>query len=329
MGNKLFQDIGKEANESAPRERKRKTRYLESRDRTLADLTSGDLEQKQLRWVDPTICRMWEHHNRRYDLLNEDRCRDLIDGFIAQGGQEFPAIVRKLDGDPDYQYEVICGARRHWTVNWLRAHNYPDFKFLIEVRELTDEAAFRLSDVENRDKKDISDYERACDYAKALELYYPTQKDMARRLEVSAAWLSRYLSLASLPQWLCEAFGDVTALKVEHARTLTPLLKDRAIRRKVEKAAKDLVQEQQRLQAAGANHLPPQAVVKKLIDASKGRAVKKPAGLLAQYTTKSGKPCLSANRQGASGLVLKVIPGSGATKQELLDACGKAIEEFA
>jgi hypothetical protein len=61
------------------------------------------------------------------------------------------------------EYEVICGARRHWTVAWLRANNYRQFRFLVEVRELSDEEAFRLSDIENRDREDISDYERAID----------------------------------------------------------------------------------------------------------------------------------------------------------------------
>ena len=63
--------------------------------------------------------------------------------------------------------EVICGARRHWTITWLRANNYPRFRYLIEERELTDEEAFRLADIENRDREDISDYERAVDYVEA------------------------------------------------------------------------------------------------------------------------------------------------------------------
>ena len=40
----------------------------------------------------------------------------------------------------------------HWAITWLRANNYPDFRYLIEVRDLTDEQAFRLSDIENRDR---------------------------------------------------------------------------------------------------------------------------------------------------------------------------------
>ncbi|MFC6761505.1 ParB/RepB/Spo0J family partition protein [Sulfitobacter porphyrae] len=132
----------------------------------------GQRQEKVLRLVDPARCVMWEGHNRAYDLLTEDNCRDLIDGILSQGQQEFPAIVRRRAEGQGAEYEVICGARRHFAVCWLRANNYPKFEYLIEERDLTDEEAFRLADIENRDREDISDLERARDYAKAVEAYY-------------------------------------------------------------------------------------------------------------------------------------------------------------
>ena len=95
------------------------------------------------------------------------------------------------------------------------------------MRDLTDEEAFRLADIENRDRADLSDYERARDYAKALDLYYGgKQKAMAARLEVSEAWLSRYLYLARLPDAVVRAWPQITDLKELHARILRPLLSD-------------------------------------------------------------------------------------------------------
>ena len=70
-----------------------------------------------------------------------------------------PATVRRVRDDPEFDFEVISGARRHWTVSWLRTHNYSDFRFLIEVRELTDEEAFRFADLENRAREDLTDLE--------------------------------------------------------------------------------------------------------------------------------------------------------------------------
>ena len=199
---------------------------------------SGEREEKTLRWVDAAVCRMWEKHNRAYDLLTEDNCRDLIDGIRSQGQQEFPAIVRRLPvGDPA-EYEVICGARRHFAVSWLNANNYPQFRYLIEVRDLTDEEAFRLADIENRDREDISDYERARDYAAAVQNYYGgKQKLMAQRLEVSEAWLSRYLQLAKLPGEIVSAYASIRDIKELHARQLKPLMADDAAKEVILRAA--------------------------------------------------------------------------------------------
>jgi ParB family chromosome partitioning protein len=111
-------------------------------------------------------------------------------------------------------------------VSWLRGHNYTDFRFLVEVRDLTDEEAFRISDLENRAREDLSDIERARDYLKALGRHYGgRQKDMAERLKVSEAWLSRYLDLARLPADLVAAFDDPHELKIKHVTQLKPLLK--------------------------------------------------------------------------------------------------------
>lgn len=219
----IFDDVLKDLSEPAALD-KGGARFLK-RQNALTD--SGEREEKVLRWVDPASCVMWQRHNRAYDLLSEENCRDLIDSLRAQGQQEFPAIVRRLPAGQGPEYEVICGARRHFAVSWLRANNYPQFRYLIEVRDLTDEEAFRLADIENRDRADLSDYERARDYLQALELYYGgKQKAMATRLEVSEAWLSRYLYLARLPRQIVDAWPQITELKELHARSLRPMLQD-------------------------------------------------------------------------------------------------------
>lgn len=223
-------DILKDMPDQAPVRDRAGARFL-NRANALAE--TGSREEKTLRWVDPEDCVMWDGHNRAYDLLTAENCVDLIDSIRAQGRQEFPAIVRTRKGE-GARYEVICGARRHFAVSWLRANNYPQFRYLIEERELTDEEAFRLADIENRDREDLSDYERAIDYAQALERYYGgRQKTMAARLEVSEAWLSRYLQLAKLPPEIVAAFPSLRDIKELHARVLKPLLVDPAARRRV------------------------------------------------------------------------------------------------
>lgn len=241
------------------------TRFLK-RSNALAE--TSEREEKVLRWVDPAQCVMWARHNREYALLNEQSCADLIASIKAQGRQEFPAIVRRLDTG----YEVICGARRHFAISWLRANNYPQFRYLVEVRDLTDEEAFRLADIENRDREDISDYERARDYAEALEAYYGgKQKAMAERLEVSETWLSRYLQLAKLPREIINAYANLREVKELHARTLKPYLGDAEAKARVLQEAISLAAEQRSGVIAAAQ------VVARLKGAGEGPVAKKPA----------------------------------------------------
>ena len=225
------------------REQRGGARFLK-RTNALGERLAGGVEEKTLLWVDPEDCVMWERHNRAYGLLSEDGCRDLIDAIRAQGRQEFPAVVRAREGE-GAPYEVICGARRHFAISWLRRHGYTQFRYLIEVRELTDEEAFRLADVENRNRADISDFERARDYAAALDAYYGgSQKAMAERLEVTQTWLSRYLALARMPGEVVEAFATIRDIREAHARALLPLMRTTQGRGEVVAEARAIAEEQ-------------------------------------------------------------------------------------
>lgn len=283
----VYDDIlgGLETKSAAPRS----ARFLK-RTTALSDAVSGEVEEKTLRWVDPADCVMWERHNRAYDLLTEENCRDLIDGIRAQGRQEFPAIVRRTETG----YEVICGARRHFAVSWLNANNYPQFRYLIEVRDLTDEEAFRLADIENRDREDISDYERAVDYADAIERYYGgKQKAMAARLEVSPPWLSRYLAMVDLPQDVIRAYATVRDIKERHARDLKPLLAKPESAQTVLEEARAL----QREKARGQLH-DGATVIKRLKAAVRVKPVSNPAESPREFRRTSADRPIRVTRKG-------------------------------
>ena len=265
----------------------------------ISERLSGDNEEKTLHWVDPARCRMWEQHNRDYSLLTEENCSDLIDGIRAQGQQEFAAIVRRVD-EADFDYEVIAGARRHFAISWLRENNYSQFRYLIEERDLTDEEAFRLADIENRDREDISDYERAVDYAEAIKRYYGgKQRAMAERLEVSEVWLSRYLELARLPKEVVSAFATIRDIKELHARTLKPALKNAPQRAQILDAAKTLKKEQDAARAGGSAPLDAKQVMSRLKASKPERKKKKkttwtyhsPEGAFELTFTKQGQKC--------------------------------------
>lgn len=297
-------------------------------DRMTALQDTAERVAVRLRRVDPEQCRMWVHHNRSYELLTEENCRDLIDSIIAQGAQEQPAIVREIREQGERKYEVIAGARRHFAVSWLRAHNYPQMKYYIEVRDLGDEECFRLSDLENRNRKDISDYERAMDYQSAQKLYYATQLEMAKRLNVPENWLSRYLLLANLPKEIVSAYADVNDLKLRHARDLSPLLKSAASRGKILKVAAALATQHAADRAAGATPITGPEVIKLLLGAAKVKLAKAgPRAPVAEYPSRDGKPMLTVNASTKNSLTVIVDRRSGADAKEIAAAFNRALAE--
>jgi ParB family chromosome partitioning protein len=290
---------------------------LTGRSNRLADLAAGAIVTRTHELVDPSRCKMWDGHNRDYALLNEDRCGDLIESIKAQGRQEIPAIVRRVSGDPQFDFEVICGARRHWTISWLRSHNYPEFKFLVDVREIGDEEAFRLADIENRARDDLSDLERARDYLRALDLYYEgRQKTMAERLKVSESWLTRYLDLARLPAELLVAFREPQGLGIRNAIALKALLKPDDRKARAFEEAKRLASEQER-----AGHaMPVLDVIKALtvaVDPPKKSGSPKKSGKPEVVANAQGKPVLRVEGADRKGIRLTLLNRGGASREDV------------
>ncbi len=291
---------------------------LSSRMSALGSALGSDTKVQTQRLIDPARCRIWQGNARIYEQLTLAQCQDLIDNLIAEGGQKIPAIVRPVRGEAGIDYEVICGARRHWSISWLRAHNYPEMKFLVAVQDMDDEAAFRLQDLENRERQDISDYERARSYALALDQYYDGQQNaMAKRLNVSESWLSRYLTMARLPEEILAAFGDRRAVNITAAAEIAPLLKTEKGRAIVLATAMELAAEQEKLAASGKAYLPAGTVRARL---KKSLAGPKPAKAeMETVTLPNGRPVLRFTRPGRGGAFqIQVLPGHGASKEEVV-----------
>src|SRR5665213_835965 len=296
------------------------------RESALARIASGDVRQVTQQSVDPARCRIWPGNARLYASLNEEGCRDLIDSILAEGGQKVPAIVRRVEGDPDHDFEVVAGTRRHWAISWLRSHDYPDFKYLVQIHVLDDESAFRIADLDNRARKDVSDLERARNYAWALEKHYGgTQTRMAERLRVSKGWLSKMLKVAEIPDEVVAAFATVTDVQLKPAYELAQVMEKPVAAAAVRAEALRLSAEQGRLRSEGQSGIASADVMRRLIRATQERA--KPQAPLVEKA-KSGRPIatvLTANRQGVT---LKLHAGAGADPDEIVGAVRRLLDRL-
>ncbi|EQB19041.1 chromosome partitioning protein ParB [Sphingobium lactosutens DS20] len=294
---------------------------MASRSQALARIASGKVVTDRTEWVDPARCRPWRLHNRDLDHLNEETCRDLIDAFLSAKKQRIPAIVRRLQGDPDFDFEIIAGVRRWWTVKWLREHHHPEYDYLVTIQSVSDEEAFRVSDIENRSRKDISDWERAKEYSRALaEFYNGSQAEMAEHLKISRSWLSRLLDVARLPQSIVAAFSDPHDITVRIARDVKPLSVDAKMLPLMEAEARLIESERADLGAK----LPGAEVAKRLVRATV--APKQKGGAEVELKAKNGRAMLRYTRGSRGGLSLKVLPRSGASTDEVLESIRSLLE---
>lgn len=293
---------------------------MASRSQTLARIASGKMVTDRTEWVDPARCRPWRLHNRDLDHLNEESCRDLIDAFLSAKKQRIPAIVRRLQNDPDHDFEIIAGVRRWWTTQWLREHHHPEFDYLVTIQTVTDEEAFRVSDVENRSRKDITDWERGLEYSRALaEFYNNSQNEMAEHLKISRSWLSRLLDVVRLPDDIVKAFSDRHDITVRVARDVKPLVGEPRSRALMAEEAARIMSERDDL---GVRLSGPE-VAKRLVRATVARA--SAAEREVEVTGRGGKAIFRYSRNARGALTLKIPPKTGATKDELLKAIGEIL----
>jgi ParB family chromosome partitioning protein len=307
----------------APAPRSRGTTLL-GRENALARVASGEVRQVTQLLLDPARVRVWPGNARSYAHLSEESCRELLDSLIAEGGQKVPAVVRRVEGDPAHDYEVIAGTRRHWSVSWLRAHSYPEMQFVAQVAQLDDEAAFRLADLENRARKDVSDLERARNYAAALKSHYGNHLTrMAERLKLSKGWLSKMLKVAALPEGVVAAFASPADVQLKPAYALAVALDDKAAAPAILSEAKVLAKDQTARREVGSPALPAADVLKRLLAAP--HAGDTPPQEIFAWTSRAGRKGLSvvsANRQGAT---VRVHAGSGANIDDLVNAFRNAL----
>lgn len=302
---------------------------LLARESALARVAAGEVKQVTQLLLNPARVRVWGGNARHQQSLNEASCRDLIDSILAEGGQKVPVVVRRVTDDPEHDYELIAGTRRHWSISWLRANSYPDLQLLAQVHTLDDESAFRLADLENRARKDVSDFERARNYRDALRSYYgDRQVRMAERLNLSKGWLSKMLLVADIPDWAVSAFSGLGDIQLKACYPLAQRIKtlsqsDPAALKRMQKEAVRLKQAQHARLADGVPGLTAAEVSDALLKAAQPSSQEQESLFAADSVHgRRALSVLSANRNGAT---LRIHAGSGASDAELMGLVERAL----
>jgi ParB family chromosome partitioning protein len=194
------------------------------------------LERENIHSVDPRRCRPWKFHNRTDAWYTRERCQDLIDS-IAKDGQLEPALARRLEGDKDYDFELIFGMRRRFACEATGQ------KLKVKVVEADDARAAILMHIENADRQDITPMERAMSFLTQAEAkVFPTQEAMAEALGVSKGQVAKMIKAAGLLKApaIVALFPDRSVVPVEQAYKLAALMERPGAKDVVLKAAQNL-----------------------------------------------------------------------------------------
>jgi ParB family chromosome partitioning protein len=156
--------------------------------------------------ISPLRCRMWALHDRLEEYVNERNCRAEIESF-ARHGQLIPVLGRPLLNDREFDVELIYGARRLFVARHL---NVP---LRVRLSDISDRDALIAMEIENRQRRDISPYERGLSYGRWIRGgNFASQDEIATALKISPSVVSKLLKLARLPAVIVNAFatpGDI------------------------------------------------------------------------------------------------------------------------
>lgn len=289
---------------------------LLGRESALARVASGEVKQITQLQLEPDRVRIWEGNARLQARLNEANVRDLIDSILSEGGQKVPVVVRRVSNDPAHDYEVVAGTRRHFAISWLRRNSYPEMRLLAQVADLDDEAAFRLADIENRARKDVTEIERARNYVAALKAHYGgKQVRMAERLRLSKGWLSKMVKAGSIPDDVLAAFPDLSALTLNPAYALATAMEDTERAKTIRYVAGRICEKNIAAKGDGRPPLPHAEVYQTLMTAG---IVEPDRPVLYEGRSRYGRPTVAVTAANRHGIAMRVHAASGSSEDELV-----------
>lgn len=200
---------------------------------SIADKFGQNSGNYSFKTIDPSECKPWKFANRW--VVNEQTCESLIQS-IQSVGQQIPAIVRPVGKE----YELICGARRRFVCERL------GIPLKVIVVALTDKQSLLLMDAENRERTDISPYERAMEYKQWVSSkIFKNYKEAMEEAGFKKSWFSKLIALAELDSSIVKAFAEPIHLKQVWGYNLALACKNTAQKQKIVEAAKKLIKQPQ------------------------------------------------------------------------------------
>lgn len=275
--------------------------------------------------LDPHRCRAWRYHDRMEEALTADRCADLIDS-IHKEGQKEPVVVRTIRNDPDHDYEIIFGRRRHFSCSYIKDKRDAHFTLKAIVKDVNDDQeAALLTWLENEGQTPITDFERGVYFRRLLgkmkgyEPVFTKQDDLRDKFEIDKGKMSKLVKCAELidhPE-IMSIIPDRTEIPFTYGYKLATVLDDSANRKKIISRAKQLKSQKQ---GRGLSTL---HVIKTLLAAAETKPSAKPQ--VFSYKDKKNNEVLVCEHKGGGAATIKMNPSAGEISRTELMALFKSM----
>ena len=132
-----------------------------------------------------------------------------------------PVVVRPLD-EPDFDFELIIGGRRHWAASEELG---PEYDMPIVVKDVGDAEARAMAVIENIQRANMAPSEEAVAAAELVGIYKGDRDEVARIFGWNRATLDARLALMNCSAGVLEALNTRQIL-LGHAELLAALSKE-------------------------------------------------------------------------------------------------------
>jgi len=172
-----------------------------------------------VRYIDPSRVRPSQYSNRLQEAYADEAFQSLRSEIERTGGNLEPATVRPLDGDPDFDYELASGHRRHAATLSL------GLPLLARIKAMTDIELLRQMDAENSEHSPPSHYELGLRYKQLLEnKTFSSRDELIVELKLQRNHVHRCLQIVSLDRDIILAFPSPRDIRARWINTLGSLM---------------------------------------------------------------------------------------------------------
>jgi ParB family chromosome partitioning protein len=217
---------------------------------------------------------------------------DLCERIRQTHGNTQPAKVRPINGDPDHDFEIASGHRRHAACLKL------GLLFSAIVRPYSDDELLREMVEENTGRHDLSPYERGMHFSRLIETGKAASgRELAIKLGLNQTFVTRLLRYGQIPGGLLRAFRDPREIRRDW---IEPLLKawanDRA---RVESEIQAVLSEPDPLRSTDIYHRLVKPVGSKAIIASR-------EAVIARVRTIHGCPAFILRKDASTEMINEI-----------------------